>query len=160
MVPLAEAMEATHSAESPRGLSALIMQSATDKLAEVLKPSLLPPKATPVSNVDAQPHHTSDEIREILVKQVVHPVLWEKSMQTLLDAGIVHFCEIGPGTGLKMLEMSVSATNLRSTTSTTNRCRRERSLHPRLAYFRRTRGAPLRFLSERTSRDYPTFLTQ
>lgn len=86
-----------------------IMQSATEKLAAVLESvTILPPKMPVVSNVDAQPHNKSEEIREILVKQVVHPVLWEKSMQTLLDQGIDHFCEIGPGSVLKGLMKRIS----------------------------------------------------
>lgn len=81
-----------------------IMQSATEKLAEVLSTvTVLPPKIPVVSNVDAQPHNHSDEIREILVKQVVHPVQWEASMRNMLAAGIDHFCEIGPGNVLKGL---------------------------------------------------------
>ena len=110
VVPLAEAMGGRPIPLKVAGaFHTPIMQSATDKLAEVLETvTVLPPKMPVVSNVDAQPHHTSDEIREILVKQVVHPVLWEKSMQTLLDAGIVHFCEIGPGTVLKGLMKRIS----------------------------------------------------
>ena len=35
--------------------------------------------------------------RSLLVKQVVQPVLWEKTMRNLLAAGVDKFYEIGPG---------------------------------------------------------------
>jgi len=86
-----------------------IMQSATEKLAAALESVEIQPSRLPVvSNVDAKPHHDTAEIRDILVKQVVHPVLWEKSMRTLLDSGVDHFCEIGPGTVLKGLMKRIS----------------------------------------------------
>lgn len=86
-----------------------IMQSATEKLAAALESVEIQPSRVPVvSNVDAQPHNDAAEIRDILVKQVVHPVLWEKSMRTLLDSGVDHFCEIGPGAVLKGLMKRIS----------------------------------------------------
>jgi [acyl-carrier-protein] S-malonyltransferase len=48
-------------------------------------------------NVDAQPHSDPEEIRGLLVRQVVNPVLWEESMRGLLNAGMDRFYEIGPG---------------------------------------------------------------
>jgi [acyl-carrier-protein] S-malonyltransferase len=48
--------------------------------------------------VDAKPHTTPPEIRELLVKQVVSPVLMEQSLRGLLEAGAERFYEIGPGT--------------------------------------------------------------
>ena len=38
-----------------------------------------------VSNVDARPHDDPEEIRQLLVRQVVSPVRWEDSMRLLLD---------------------------------------------------------------------------
>jgi len=56
------------------------------------------PARLPVwSNVDAQPHTDPDELKQLLVQQVLSPVLWEESMRQLLDAGIERFYEIGPG---------------------------------------------------------------
>ena len=56
-----------------------------------------------VSNVDAKPHDDPEEIREILVKQVVSPVRWEDSMRYLLNDGYKQFYEIGPGRVLRGL---------------------------------------------------------
>jgi len=81
-----------------------IMNSATEKPAAALENvTVNSPKIPVVSNVDAQPHDDPAEIREILVKQVVHPVRWEDSMKYLLETGIDQFCEVGPGKVLKGL---------------------------------------------------------
>ncbi|TWT61995.1 ACP S-malonyltransferase [Rubinisphaera italica] len=81
-----------------------IMQSATEKLAAVLESvEIHAPRIPVVSNVDAKTHSDASEIRDILVKQVVHPVLWEKSMNALLEMGVEQFYEIGPGKVLKGL---------------------------------------------------------
>ncbi len=49
------------------------------------------------SNVDAQPHTSPSEIRQLLIRQVIRPVLWEQTMRNLLAAGLDCFYEIGPG---------------------------------------------------------------
>ncbi|MFO1022763.1 MAG: ACP S-malonyltransferase [Planctomycetales bacterium] len=75
-----------------------IMAPADAQLAEALQGVPLTSPRIPVySNVDAQPHHDPEEIRRILVRQVVNPVLWEDSMRALLAAGMDRFYEIGPG---------------------------------------------------------------
>lgn len=50
-----------------------------------------------VANVDATSHSNPDEIAELLGRQMVSPVLWEQSLQTLLQSGIEQFYEIGAG---------------------------------------------------------------
>ena len=49
------------------------------------------------SNVDAKPHTDPDEVRSLLVRQVLHPVRWEETLRGLLAAGCDRFYEIGPG---------------------------------------------------------------
>ncbi len=61
------------------------------------------PSVPVVSNVDAQTHTDPTELRSLLVKQVENPVLWEKSVRAMLDAGVDQFYEIGPGKVLKGL---------------------------------------------------------
>ena len=61
------------------------------------------------SNVDAQPHTDPAEIRRLLVRQVLQPVLWEKTMRNLLAAGVDRFYEIGPGRVLAGLLKRVRA---------------------------------------------------
>jgi [acyl-carrier-protein] S-malonyltransferase len=81
-----------------------LMQPAVAKLAAALaEVSLSRPRIPVISNVDAQPHDDPEEIRALLVRQVVEPVRWESSMRYLLDQGFDSFYEIGPGSVLKGL---------------------------------------------------------
>jgi [acyl-carrier-protein] S-malonyltransferase len=81
-----------------------IMASAVEQLAHALADvKLSRPRIPVISNVDARPHDDPEEIREILVKQVVSPVLWEDSMRYLLADGYDGFYEVGPGRVLKGL---------------------------------------------------------
>ena len=81
-----------------------IMQPAVDRLTTSLQEaSFQTPRIPVISNVDAQPHQDPEEIRELLIQQVVSPVLWEDSMKYLLNIGCDHFFEIGPGRVLRGL---------------------------------------------------------
>lgn len=74
-----------------------IMQSAVDRLANALaNVKLQKPQRPVVSNVDARPHSDPEEIRELLIKQVVSPVQWEASMRYLLEEGYRNYYEVGP----------------------------------------------------------------
>jgi len=68
------------------------------------------------SNVDARPHTRPEEIRDLLVRQVLQPVLWEQTMRNLLAAGVEQFYEVGPGrvlSGLlKRVERKVGVQNV------------------------------------------------
>jgi len=61
------------------------------------------PRIPVISNVDAQPHTDPEEIRELLVQQVVSPVRWEDSINKFLTDGTEKFYEIGPGRVLRGL---------------------------------------------------------
>jgi [acyl-carrier-protein] S-malonyltransferase len=76
-----------------------IMQPAMERLsAAVGKAEIKAPRIPVISNVDAQPHSEPAEIRQLLVKQLVSPVLWEKSMQWMITQYGVERCfEVGPG---------------------------------------------------------------
>jgi len=75
-----------------------IMQPADQRLAEVLAGvPMRRPRIPVVSNVDAQPHDDPEEIRRLLIKQVLQPVRWEESMRYLLQEGFDQFYEVGPG---------------------------------------------------------------
>ena len=64
-----------------------IMQSAVEKLADALRAVEIKESRIAVySNVDARPHTSPAEFRELLVQQVCSPVLWHDSMQQMLDA--------------------------------------------------------------------------
>ncbi len=81
-----------------------LMESALERLKTALaNTKIRPPRIPVVSNVDAKPHDSPDEIREILVRQVCSPVLWNPSMQYLMEQGVGEFYEVGPGKVLKGL---------------------------------------------------------
>jgi len=81
-----------------------IMQPAVEQLAEALADvPMRKPRIPVVSNVDAQAHDDPEQIRDLLIKQVVSPVLWEDSMRNLLDQGYNEFYEVGPGRVLRGL---------------------------------------------------------
>jgi [acyl-carrier-protein] S-malonyltransferase len=81
-----------------------IMQPAVDRLQEALnRMELKPPRIPVISNVDAHPHDNPNEIRDLLVKQVVSPVRWEDSIRKMLAHGHAPFWEVGPGRVLRGL---------------------------------------------------------
>jgi len=86
-----------------------LMQPACEPLAAALEGvEIRPPRVPVISNVDALPHDDPEEIRRLLVQQVVSPVRWANSMQYLLDAGFDTFYEIGPGRVLRGLMKRIS----------------------------------------------------
>ena len=73
------------------------MQPAVEKLEAALAATTIStPRIPVISNVDALPHTDPDTIKAILARQVTSPVMWENSIQTLLDRGLVESYEIGP----------------------------------------------------------------
>ncbi len=81
-----------------------IMSPAVDELAAALADvPMSAPKLPVISNVDAKSHDDPEEIRELLIKQVVSPVRWEDSMRCLVDDGFDQFYEVGPGRVLRGL---------------------------------------------------------
>jgi len=81
-----------------------IMNPAVAQLEAALKDvNMRPPRIPVISNVDARPHDDPEEIRQLLIKQVVHSVRWEDSMRYLLEQGFDQFYEVGPGRVLRGL---------------------------------------------------------
>ncbi len=75
-----------------------LMKPADEKLAAALeKATFVEPRMAVWSNVDAKPHRNPAEIKSLLVRQVISPVLWEETMRNLLADGADSFREIGPG---------------------------------------------------------------
>lgn len=94
-----------------------LMKPADSQLAAALQAVELRPPRVPVwSNVDAKPHTDPAEIRQLLVRQVVSPVLWEDTVRGVLASGIDKFYEIGPGRVLagllKRVQRRVDCTNV------------------------------------------------
>jgi [acyl-carrier-protein] S-malonyltransferase len=76
-----------------------LMEPAYERLAlAVAKAEIKPPRIPVLSNVDAEPHPDPADIRQLLVRQLVSPVLWEESMRRLITQYSVERCfEVGPG---------------------------------------------------------------
>lgn len=75
-----------------------LMQSAQDKLAEVLANQKITQPSIPViCNFNAQEVSTPEEIRSTLTKQVTGSVRWTESIQNLIAQGYTTFIELGPG---------------------------------------------------------------
>ena len=75
-----------------------LMQSAQDKLAEVLVKAELSEPAIPViCNFEARAVSRQDEIKSTLEQQVTGSVRWTASMQKLIADGHTTFLELGPG---------------------------------------------------------------
>ena len=81
-----------------------IMKPADDQLAEVLRDTAIKsPEIPVVSNVDAEVHSDPEEIRSLLIQQVLQPVRWEDSIRKVMADGCTEFYEVGPGKVLKGL---------------------------------------------------------
>jgi [acyl-carrier-protein] S-malonyltransferase len=86
-----------------------LMQPAADRMqAELDKVSFAAPQATVYANVTAQPHAGPDQIKALLVRQIIRPVRWEQTMQALISAGGLRFVELAPGRTLTGLAKKIN----------------------------------------------------
>jgi [acyl-carrier-protein] S-malonyltransferase len=75
-----------------------LMAPAARALAVRLETVVIAPLAFPVvTNVEARPNQDAARVKDLLVRQVDHPVRWEETVRTMADAGVTHILEIGPG---------------------------------------------------------------
>ena len=77
--------------------SPLLREAGTALLAEMENMEFASLRIPYITNVTARKVTESEEIRELLAKQVYSPVRWMQSMKTMLGEGIDTFVEIGPG---------------------------------------------------------------
>jgi [acyl-carrier-protein] S-malonyltransferase len=75
-----------------------LMKPAAEKLGNTLDEVEMKDASIPIiANVNASAVTNSEEIKGLLVEQLYSPVLWEDSVRTLLELGVTHFIECGPG---------------------------------------------------------------
>jgi [acyl-carrier-protein] S-malonyltransferase len=75
-----------------------LMVPAGERLAGTLAEVEIAPLAIPVvSNVEAKPNQEKERVKELLVRQVSSPVLWEASVLQMVGLEVERFVEIGPG---------------------------------------------------------------
>ncbi len=78
-----------------------LMQPAAEKLkAEIDKVVFKAPKYKFIANVTADYVSDPAVIKELLVKQVCSSVLWQQSVERMVQDGVSEFVEVGPGTVL------------------------------------------------------------
>eukprot|EP00568_Trieres_chinensis_P007471 CAMPEP_0183290864 /NCGR_PEP_ID=MMETSP0160_2-20130417/443_1 /TAXON_ID=2839 ORGANISM="Odontella Sinensis, Strain Grunow 1884" /NCGR_SAMPLE_ID=MMETSP0160_2 /ASSEMBLY_ACC=CAM_ASM_000250 /LENGTH=358 /DNA_ID=CAMNT_0025451553 /DNA_START=53 /DNA_END=1129 /DNA_ORIENTATION=- len=74
------------------------MAPAVPALEEVLETiEFKKPRIPVISNVDAKPHSDPETIKKLLATQVTSPVLWENTMESMLEKGFERAVELGPG---------------------------------------------------------------
>ncbi len=56
-----------------------------------------------VANVTGKPVSDTDEMRKLLIEQITSPVLWYPGLESLYEAGVREYLEIGPGKVLQGL---------------------------------------------------------
>jgi len=81
-----------------------LMASVKERLSEELNGIELSDSRVPiVANFTGRYENLKDEIKENLINQVNHGVMWEDSIRLMAGDGITDFLEIGPGKVLKGL---------------------------------------------------------
>lgn len=75
-----------------------LMEPAAGKLKETLDGiSMNDAKPAMIANVNAEIVEDSAAIKDYLVEQLYSPVRWEDSVRTMIENGVTHFVECGPG---------------------------------------------------------------
>ena len=87
-----------------------LMNSAKEKLNEFIKNVKFSDPIYPVySNTTSFPVSNKNDIAESLVKQLISPVLWYKSVREMISNGITAGIEIGPGRVLQGLSKRIDS---------------------------------------------------
>jgi [acyl-carrier-protein] S-malonyltransferase len=74
------------------------MAPAGERLSLAIAEATFHDAAIPVvANVDAQVHRPGEDWPDLLNRQLVHPVRWTASVETLIGLGADTFVEVGPG---------------------------------------------------------------
>jgi [acyl-carrier-protein] S-malonyltransferase len=75
-----------------------LMEPAARAVAEALRSVNVRAPAFPiVANVDARENSDPARVAELLVRQIDHPVLWDRSVRLMASAGVDRALEVGPG---------------------------------------------------------------
>jgi [acyl-carrier-protein] S-malonyltransferase len=78
-----------------------LMKPAEEMLVEAFASlSIAKPKIPIVLNVTAQPSEDEKEIRQLLIRQMITPVRWRESIQSLKQLGVMQCFELGAGNKL------------------------------------------------------------
>lgn len=94
-----------------------LMRPATIKMEKIIiDQTFKDPKYNVVSNVTASEYKNTDQIKNLLIKQIESPVRWRESIEYMISNGTKTFIEIGPGkvlSGLiKRIDNDVNVLNI------------------------------------------------
>lgn len=96
--------------------TALLEPAARQLAAELKQYPIHSPKLPIVSNTTGKLFKDEEEIRTLMVKQVMSPVYWEDSVRTMIGLGVDCFIEVGPGRTLssfiKKIDKTVQTLNV------------------------------------------------
>ena len=88
-----------------------LMSKATEVMKEkISKLELQESKTTLISNVTADEVNKKDKLKELLIDQIEKRVRWRESIIKMIDNGVNHFIEIGPGKVLSGLVKRIDKT--------------------------------------------------
>jgi [acyl-carrier-protein] S-malonyltransferase len=76
---------------------ALMAPAARVVETELARIEVRTPRFPIVANFDAKPNTDASRVKELLVHQVDGPVRWEESVRRMVEHGVTHAVEIGPG---------------------------------------------------------------
>jgi [acyl-carrier-protein] S-malonyltransferase len=75
-----------------------LMKPAAERLGSYLnKVQLQAPKISVVNNVDVAVETDPEKIKQALVRQAASPVRWVEAIKKMVDSGVTHIVECGPG---------------------------------------------------------------
>ena len=99
-----------------------LMQSAADSMKQKIKNTeFKKPSNKIIHNVTAQPSNVSENIQDLLVKQICSSVRWRESLINMAQDGVKNFVEIGPGKALSgMVKRTLKNVNSFSINSITD----------------------------------------
>ncbi len=86
-----------------------LMKDAQSGLKEALDEIDIRDAQVPLySNVEAKPVQDAEKIRDLLYRQLTHPVRWQEIIENMSRDGFSNFFEIGPGKVLKGLQKRIN----------------------------------------------------
>lgn len=98
------------------GYHSSVMESAVEPFAKALKEvTFREPVCHVYQNVDALPTLDPLVIQEKLIKQITSPVLWQQTIENMLEEGAYSFIEIGPKKVLTNLVRKITGREIATT---------------------------------------------
>ena len=81
-----------------------LMQSAADKMVDIVNNTkFMMPNVDVISNLTAKTYENTDEIKDLLIKQITNTVKWQESVCYMNENGASKFIEVGFGNVLSGL---------------------------------------------------------